>query len=245
MANKKSEKQKTVLLFSAHPDDHVCCAGTLMYLKEKGYELIEIVSTQGEMGTWWDKKQKKSNFDRGDLLQLRQKELSKASKLIGISKTVNLGLPDSRVQKSPEIVEKVLSIIRAEKPEIIITHNISDYHSDHIETGKFVLEGAERAGWTCWPELGESYQTPMFLYMEGFYLGKPHLVVDVTKFQKKKQKLLDVYASQIYQNERDMLNSINNFRSFSLRDMAAHSAEAFELPEHFPLEFAHLFDLNT
>jgi LmbE family N-acetylglucosaminyl deacetylase len=241
---KNISNQKTVLLFSAHPDDHVCCSGTLMLLKEKGYELVEIVSTQGEMGTWWEKKKKKSNFDRRELVQVRQKELSKASRLIGIDKTINLGLPDSRVQKTPEIVEKVLSIIRAEKPRIIITHNPNDYHSDHIETSRFVLEGAQRAGWTCWPEMGESYQTPIFLYMEGFYLGKPHLVVDVTAFQKKKQKLLSVYGSQIYQNERDLLNSINNYRSFALRDLEAHSAEAFELPEHFPLKFSQLLQLN-
>lgn len=242
--NKNIANNKTVLLFSAHPDDHVCCAGTLMLLKEKGYDLVEIVSTQGEMGTWWEKKRKKSNFDRRELVQLRQKELSKASRLIGIDKTINLGLPDSRVQKTPETVEKVLAIIRAEKPRIIITHNPNDYHSDHIETSRFVLEGAERAGWTCWPEMGDSYQTPMFLYMEGFYLGKTNLVVDVTKFQKKKQKLLDVYGSQIYPKERDLLNSINNCRSFALRDLEAHSAEAFELPEHFPLKFNQLFELN-
>jgi LmbE family N-acetylglucosaminyl deacetylase len=197
------------------------------------------------MGTWWDKKKKKSGFTLKDLVKTREKELSKASQLIGIDRLINLGLPDSRVQKSPEVVDEMLKLIRKEKPDLIITHNPNDYHSDHIETSTMALEAAQRAAWSCWPELGDSYQTPMMLYMEGFYLGKPHLVMDVTKFMKQKQKLLDIYSSQIYRNERDLLNSINNFRSFSLRDLEARAAEAFEIPEHFPLKFANLFELNS
>ena len=39
-------ENKTVLIVTPHPDDHVFSAGTLLMLKERGYTIHEIVATQ-------------------------------------------------------------------------------------------------------------------------------------------------------------------------------------------------------
>ncbi len=230
-------KNKKILVFSAHPDDHLCCAGTLMYLKGKGYNICEIVATGGESGVWFDSNnKKKSGFDKNKLAQERKKEISKASKIIGVSETVFLGLPDSKVEKTHEVIENIIKIIRKEKPEIVITHNSNDYHPDHKAVNEIVLEAAERASWTYLPEFGNSYKIPIILLMEGFYLGRSDLVFDITKYKKRKESLLDVYGSQIYPSERKMLESMNNYRSFFLRGYDnIDCAEAFEIPDHFPV----------
>ncbi len=233
-----------VLLFTAHPDDHLICAGTLMWLKDQGFELEEVVATGGEKGPWFEgDNSQKVDFDKGDLQEVRREEISKASQLIGISKTTFLGLPDSAVKKMPDIVERLVQIIRQQRPAVIFTHNPHDYHSDHIEVSRIVLEAAERAMWTYLPELGQSYKVPIILLAEGFYFGKPHILVDITDYQERKNQVVDVYASQIYPRERDLLTSINRYRGFFLRDHNKTDAECFEIPPDYPIDFRRLLDI--
>ena len=103
---------KNILVFTAHPDDHICCAGTLMYLKDQGFEICEVVATGGEEGTWWDDEgQKKTNFDKNDLVKARQKELKKAGiavpeeKVKRVKKTEKTKEP-KKEDKKPKISKK-------------------------------------------------------------------------------------------------------------------------------------------
>ena len=42
---------KTILAIGAHPDDiEFSCTGTLLKLKEKGYQIYYIIATNGENG---------------------------------------------------------------------------------------------------------------------------------------------------------------------------------------------------
>ena len=238
------ETNKKVLLFTAHPDDHLICAGTLMWLKDQGFELQEIVATGGEKGPWFeDENIQKVDFDKNELKEVRQAEIGQAAKIIGIDKTTFLGLPDSAVVKTPKLVERLVEIIRQERPVMIFVHNPYDYHSDHIEVSKMVLEAAERAMWTYLPELGKSYKVPIILLAEGFYFGKPHVLVDITDYKKKKEEVVDAYLSQIYPRERALLESINKYRGFFLRDHNKTDAECFEIPDQYPIDFRRLMDI--
>ncbi len=56
MQNLKNNKK--VILFTAHPDDHLLCAGTLMKLKDKGFQIVEVMATGGEKSVWYGKEKK-------------------------------------------------------------------------------------------------------------------------------------------------------------------------------------------
>lgn len=235
---------KKVLVFTTHPDDHFCCAGTLMFLKERTFEIQEIVATGGEKGPWWVSKiKRKTKIISEELKKVRKEEISKASKIIGISKTSFLNLPDSKIVRDPEVIEEMVRIVRQEKPEIVFAMNQNDYHCDHREFSKITLEALEKASWNYLPEKGQSWRTPIVLLMEGFYFGRADVVVDITKYLKKKNKVIESYKSQINFQERKLLESMSFYRAFLTRDKSVLTAEAFEIPEGFPVYFNQLIKI--
>lgn len=244
MEDKNQSQIKKVIVFSAHPDDHLCCAGTLMFLKDKGFLIEEVIATRGGKGPWWiSETERKFDFKEEELEAARKQEINQASEIIGINRTIFLGLEDSAVSRNFEAIDKIISLIRQEKPEIIFFNNQKDYHCDHREFSKIVIESVEKASWNCFPEKGTPWKIPIVLMMEGFYFGKPHLVVDVTFYAERKNKVTDVYKSQIDSRERKLLESMNFYRAFYLRDNKVLLAEAFEIPEEIPIHFKRLVEI--
>jgi LmbE family N-acetylglucosaminyl deacetylase len=233
-------KQKNIILFTAHPDDHLTCAGTLMLLKEKGFKIHEVVATKGEQGPW---REKETSFKKKELQEKRSEEISKASEIIGIESTSYLGLPDSRVEKSHKAVDEIIGIIREKRPDFVFTINSKDYHTDHTEVSKMVTVGVERASWDFMKEKGEPFKVPIFLLSEGFYFGRADVVVDITDYVERKKKVIDVYDSQINSAEKVLLQSMNSYRGFFCREDDLRQAEAFEVPEKYPINFNKLVDL--
>lgn len=238
MGKQKDNLTKKSILFTAHPDDNLCVAGTLMFLKDKGFKVYEVIATGGERGPWFvSKTKRKKKFKEEELKEVRKKEISKASKIIGIDKTMFLGLPDSQVSWNFEVIREVIRIIRQEKPVIVFLNNPYDYHSDHRDFSKMVKEAIERSAWNFESELGDPWRVPIVLYFEGIYFGKSHILVDISKYWQRKQKAIDTYASQIYLNERKLLEGMNYYRNYFLRDHKSIAAEAFEIPEELPIKF--------
>ena len=120
-------KNKNIILFTAHPDDHLLCAGTLMKLADNGYYIIEVVFTSGEKSVWYGKEK----FKKEDLKKQRMKEWILARKFIGIKEGIGLGLKDSEFTRDLKTVHLVMKIIRKYKPVLVITHYYQDYHRDH------------------------------------------------------------------------------------------------------------------
>lgn len=226
---------KTVILFTAHPDDHLLCAGTLMKLADKGFYPIEVVFTSGERSVWYGKEK----FKKEDLKKQRMKEWILARKFIGIKEGFGLGLKDSDFQRNLNLVAKVMAIIRKYKPFLVLTHYYNDYHRDHNEVSKIVTEAVDRAGWGISKELGEPHKTPVFLYIDGEYLNRGDILVDVSDYLAKIEKLMEIYSSQMSERMKALLKSIITYRGFFLRTKAA---EAFELGQRYPIKFKDNFD---
>ena len=71
-----------ILAFGAHPDDvELSCSGTILKHIKQGYKAGIVDLTQGELGS------------RGTI-DTRYAEAAKASKILGISKRVNLKMAD-------------------------------------------------------------------------------------------------------------------------------------------------------
>jgi LmbE family N-acetylglucosaminyl deacetylase len=229
-------KNKNIILFTAHPDDHLLCAGTLMKLADNGFYIIEVVFTSGEKSVWYGKEK----FKKEDLKKQRMKEWILARKFIGIKEGIGLGLKDSDFTRDLKTVHLIMKIIRKYKPVLIITHYYQDYHRDHNEISKIVTEAVDRAGWGIAKELGEPYKTPLFLYMDGEYLNRGDILVDVSDYLEKIKKLMDIYSSQMSERMRNLLLSIITYRGFFMRTKAA---ESFELGFRSPLKLKGLEEI--
>lgn len=230
-------KKKKLIFFSAHPDDHLLCAGTLMWLKQKDFSLLEVLATGGEKGTWFlDEKRIKTTYHPQELKKQRKKEFLQALKMIGITKTVFLGLKDSEISFEIKTVNKIIKIIRKEKPQIVITLNRNDYHRDHCQVAEMVLEAVKRACWDCFLELGQPHLVPIVLMTESIiHLGKSHVLVDITGFWKKKKNLYEIYSSQMDKKTKRFVETIDFYRGFLSKNKKCDYGERFEIPEEFPL----------
>jgi LmbE family N-acetylglucosaminyl deacetylase len=223
----KTKVQKKILIFSAHPDDNLSCAGTALFLKDKGFEISEVVFTGGE------KSINLSENKNTSLVEIRQNELNEASKILGTTNLYMLGQPDSDVTRTPDLLDKVISIIRKEKPTIVISENPNDYHYDHREVGKIVTEAVERAGWGISPELGEKYKTPVGLYMGTLIENeRSDILVDITKYWDKKTEMMSVYGSQLGTTSYDFNEGLAKYFGYYLR---VKYAESFEVMKNYAI----------
>ena len=229
-------KNKNIILFTAHPDDHLLCAGTLMKLADSGFYIIEVVFTSGEKSVWYGKEK----FKKEDLKKQRMKEWILARKFIGIKEGIGLGLKDSEFTRDLKTIHLVMKVIRKYKPVLVITHYYQDYHRDHNEVSKIVTEAIDRAGWGISKELGEPHKTPLFLYMDGEYLNRGDILVDVSDYLEKIKKLMDIYSSQMSERTKNLLLSIITYRGFFMRTKAA---ESFELGFRSPLKLKGLEEI--
>ena len=229
-------KNKNIILFTAHPDDHLLCAGTLMKLADNGFYIIEVVFTSGEKSVWYGKEK----FKKEDLKRQRMKEWILARKFIGIKEGIGLGLKDSEFTRDLKTVHLVMKIIRKYKPVLVITHYYQDYHRDHNEVSKIVTEAIDRAGWGISKELGEPHKTPLFLYMDGEYLNRGDILVDVSDYLEKIKKLMEIYSSQMSERMKNLLLSIITYRGFFMKTKAA---ESFELGFRSPLKLKGLEEI--
>lgn len=233
-----------VLVFTAHPDDHLCAAGTLMFLADRGFTIHEVVATGGERGTRLDASGKRSTTAEPTALTAERKhEISQAAEIIGIRGVTFLGLPDSEVIRSYALLERLMATIRRERPVLILTMSSKDEHHDHRAMAGIVAEAAERASWDGYPELGAPFRTPILLAMEGMRRIVPQVTIDITPYRKRKQKAIAAYTSQAGPAEERLLEAMNTYHGFFRREPRTEAAEAFEIPSNFPMHLDTLMDI--
>lgn len=219
----KLNTNNKVLVISAHADDHIACAGTLFKLKTKGFDLFEIVLTNsGEGKDFRDPASGDKNTQ-----ELRDKELSVASKFLGITQTFKLNQEDLSLTFSKELVFKIVPIIRELKPKVGIIMNEFDWHTDHVNAFKIGSEAFKWAATGVKPELGQAFRTPVVLSVEGMLPVKPNVLVDITEFAQKKMELWRIYESQARPQAISFDESLGNVRGYHLRRPGSFKAEAF------------------
>jgi N-acetylglucosamine malate deacetylase 1 len=180
-----------VLALGVHPDDiELGAGGTLLKLRASGKRIGLCDLTMGELGT------------RGSG-KLRFVESENARKLLDADFRVNLKMADGFFELSRENKVKIVEIIRACKPDVVLCNAISDRHPDHgrgaelqkvacflsglrrIETN---FEGIDQTGWR--PKM-------VLHYIQDYYV-KPDIIVDVTDFWEKRMESILAYSSQFY-----------------------------------------------
>ncbi len=200
-----------VLAIGAHPDDiEIFMFGLLSIFKERGDEVFCIVATDGAKGG--DK-----NLN---LPKLRKEESIQALK--GISIPIFLNLPDGKLGYSIAHKEAIEKKIQTLNPDLLITHDVKDYHSDHRNLSIIVNNII-------------SHYVPI-LYcdtMMGLNFN-PNYYVDITKFFKNKIDSLLKHKTQNPERFVNLIKLMNSYRSAQCNSPLGTYAEAYKFEQSFP-----------
>lgn len=180
-----------VLTVHAHPDDEASKgAPTLAKYKDLGVRTVLVCCTGGEEGELQNPALREPGQpfhgltpgqEKALLGELRPVELARSAQVIGFDEVVMLGyrdsgMPGSEANAHPdsfhmapldEAVGRLVAVIRAQRPQVIITYGDDQrgyLHPDHLKVHDISIPAFERAGDPAWyPELGDVWQ-PCKLY---------------------------------------------------------------------------------
>lgn len=192
-----------VLAIGCHPDDiEIACAGTLAKFVKQGHNVTVCHVANGDMGH--------VEIMPPELRAMRIEEAKKAGSMAGIKVvTCDIGdlvvYSDDRAQR-----DKVVDVIRAAQPDLIITHSPDDYMPDHTAVSKLVFDASFAASCPHYPSSVStaSKVTPLY-YMDtlagvGF---TPEEYVDVSEFIDLKLSMLECHVSQMkWMREHDHID---------------------------------------
>ena len=181
----------TVLTVHAHPDDEASKgAPTLARCHAQGARTVLVCCTGGEEGDLQNPALREEGRpfhgltpeqEKEKVASLRDAELAASAEVIGFDEVVMLGfrdsgMPDSEANEHPdsfhkadldEATERLVRVIRSERPQVIITYGDDQKgypHPDHLKVHDISVLAFDRAGDPAWyPDAGEPF-TPLKLY---------------------------------------------------------------------------------
>lgn len=174
-----------VMVFAAHPDDEVLGpGGTIAKLAEKGKKIISVIFSYGSKFPPWEDEQK--------LIKIRVKESKKAGEIIGIKKTIFLGLKDTHIaEKAKEVLPIIVKLLKETKPDMVFMHSKNDTHPDHVAVNEIVTRAMEKVKIN--PEI---YVFEISSFVNIFSTKSVEIVWDISDVLDKKLKALREFKSQ-------------------------------------------------
>src|SRR5690349_16573984 len=114
---------KTAFAIFAHPDDiEFVAAGTLLLLKQAGWEIHYLTISGGDCGSMVTGAQQ--------TVEIRGKEGRAAAAILGAKFHPSPGR-DLQIFYDIESLRRLTAVIREVKPSIVLTHSPEDYMEDH------------------------------------------------------------------------------------------------------------------
>ena len=207
--------QLDVLSIAAHRDDtELTCGGTVIKMVQAGYRVGILDLTAGETGT------------RGNAA-LREREASRASKIMGIVHRENLYMPDAGIENLREYKMNIAQKIRELRPRTVILPYWKGRHPDHYTTGQIGYEACFFAGLAKLPLKGKPFRPHKVVYSSLYVpTARPSFVVDISRQLEQKLKAILAYSSQ-FSDQEDMQNLFPSRQD--LRERVASLARHFGL----------------
>lgn len=215
-----------VLAVGAHPDDvEILCSGTLARYVAEGHTVTIAHASVGDKGH--------NAIPHGQVSGVRRREAREAAGVIG-AESRTLGFLDGEIQPSQDNLRRVVDLIRAVKPDLILTHHPEDYHGDHQAVTKLVLDASFMAGVPYFAGEEPAHEvTPPVYFMDTLSgLGfEPTDYVDVSDTLALKLRAMRCHESQLTwldeHHESDVLDMIDTFARFRGLQCGARYAEGF------------------
>jgi len=178
------------LAFGAHADDvELSCGGTLVALAARGHKTGAVVLTRGEMGT------------RGSA-KIRAREFADSARIMGLSARRMLDIPDGRVEASWTNKLKIIKVLRAYRPKIVLAPYWIDRHPDHEETSHLVRQAAYLSGLVKIETSQAPFRPYKVIYYPSRFEFTPSFIVDISGAHDQKMKAVRAYKSQFHSLDR-------------------------------------------
>jgi LmbE family N-acetylglucosaminyl deacetylase len=211
-----------VLALLPHPDDiEILCVGTLIRLRDRGYEIHYGMMTPGDKGS--------AVHTRQEIADIRREEGRKASEAIGAASFTCLEFEDLSITFDNDARRRVAGLVRKVDPFMVFTTPPSDYMFDHEITSWLVRDA-------CFNASVPNYETPSnekpasgvpYLYytdaVEGHDLfgreSPVSCIVDISSTIDQKANALMQHDSQRswLQKQHGMDNYIESMKTWSAK----------------------------
>ena len=124
----------SALAIFAHPDDiEYFAAGTLLLLRELGWETHYLNVSNGDKGS--------TAHGRDDLARIRAEESRRAAAILGAVHHASLAT-DMLVFYDEPLLRRVAAVVRRARPRIVLTHAPQDYMEDHMNVSRLAVTAA-------------------------------------------------------------------------------------------------------
>lgn len=188
----------SALAIAAHPDDiEFVMAGTLLLLKEAGWQIHYLNLTDGNMGS--------TVMNATQTARTRHKEAQASAKLMG-AKWYASFCPDLGVFYTEKNLRRLCAVVRQAKPTVVLTHALADYMEDHMITARLAVSATFARGI---PNYRSTPPRPPTLESCVIYHAMPHgqctplrvpvkpeMYVDTTGVHAEKRAALSCHKSQ-------------------------------------------------
>lgn len=174
---------KNIIIFCGHSDDEAAgVGGTLLKYIKEGYDIIKVIFSSGELSH--------PHYRKEVIVKNRIDETMKISKKYGIKETVFFGLEDSKLKDSidDKIKNQIKDLIKKYDPAKIFIPSEHDPHADHRAVYNSVLEVLKKI----------KYNKDLYMYEVWNVVREdyPVIFVDITKYFKRKVKMMKEFKSQ-------------------------------------------------
>ena len=180
-----------VLAIGCHPDDlEIGCGGALARYAIDGHAVTMCIVANGNRGH--------ALIEPNELRRIRHGEAQSAAAALGVT-LVELDVPDLEVNSCDSTyVIKLVEVIRACKPDVILTHSPDDYMKDHVEVSRLVCDASFSASVPHFAS-GPAHSIAPIYFMDtlagvGFL---PEEYVDITATIERKLEALEKHESQV------------------------------------------------
>ena len=188
----------SALAIFAHPDDiEFVAAGTLLLLKERGWDIHYMNLCNGNCGS--------VEMDAAATAKKRLDEAKEAARILG-AKFYPPVSNDLELAYTTPLLRKVAAVVRESKADIVLTHAPSDYMEDHMEACRLAVTAAFSHGV---PNFATDPPRDAFFHDVTVYHAMPHglctplrvpvkadAFVDTTSVHETKRKSLAAHESQ-------------------------------------------------
>jgi len=190
-----------ILAIGIHPDDvELSCSGTLLRHAAQGKTFGLLDLSQGELGT------------RGTA-EIRAAEAIESAKILGAVFRETLDIPDGLFEHKPENWLKIVRVLRACRPEIVLCNAPDDRHPDHGRAARMTLDACFYAGLEkieTFDNQGNKQEKwrpkAVYHYIQDKQLAAD-FVVDITAHFPKKMEAILTFRSQFFDPTGEVPNT--------------------------------------
>lgn len=189
---------KRALAVAAHPDDiEFMMAGTLILLKQAGFEIHYMNIANGSCGT--------AHHTPEEIIRIRREEARAAAASIGAVYHDSL-VNDIDIFYEKELLSRVGAVMREVAPEILLVQSPDDYMEDHQNAARLAVTAAFCRGMSNYdtrPPRDPVKQDIVVYHAQPYgnrtpmrHLVWPEIWVDISSVMEEKRRMLACHQSQ-------------------------------------------------